>query len=245
MEHVRLAMGDENVADPALRFFPAEVSATAALIVMPGGACRAARYDWLGALANTGVHVAIVDGALSRFSSVSSGPAPAILELAAACAWLARLGVPLHGVGHSAGAAALLDALDPPSNPVARLPRDFSLAAPLVSVTSLGCSLQAKALDFDLPHRSETRMLYCPPETRLMFVAGDADAMAPPELVRRTCARYHVAPRSLVLKGATHYGWAGPREEGDNPKSDLDLTLDTSNQRRRTLDILREIINGN
>ena len=222
--------------DFALIAHDAGPSASAALMVMPGGLCRADRYDWLGALAAQGTHVFIVDGVLSRPFVVSEGPSPAILQMRAALERIAALRLPIHAIGHSAGAAAILDALDPSSNAAARLPAGFTLPARLESVMIVGCSLQPATLGMVLPHRSEDRPLTAPEATRLLFLAGEQDAMAPPELVARTCARYSPPAEMIIMPGATHYGWAGPREEGDNPRSDTDTALDTTDQRARTLD---------
>ncbi len=215
----------------------------AALLVLPGALCRADRYKWLAALGGRGIDVHLLDGALSagRFRS-ADGPQPVFAELAAALDHIAADGLPLHAAGHSAGAAALLDALDPPSNPIAHLPPGWRLPQPLVSVTSMGCSLQHAALDMRLAHRSDDRPLGCPAGMRLLFLAGDADAMAPPEQVRRTAGRYDPPVPVIALAAATHYGWAGPREPGDNPRSDADVSLDTGLQRARTLGYLAGMI---
>jgi hypothetical protein len=145
-------------------------------------------------------------------------------------------------IGHSAGAAAILDALDPPSNPAACLPPSFALLAPIETVTALGCTLQPRALHMALPHRSEDQPLDCPLSIRLLFVAGEQDLLATPDLVRQTAVRYRRPASSFVLPNATHYGWAGPREQGDDPRFDGDTALDTSSQRRATLALIQTFV---
>jgi hypothetical protein len=237
------ALVTPGAPDARLLAADAGASAVATLVMAPGGACRADRYGWLAPLTERGIHVLILDGVLSQSVGVPvPGPSPAILQLASACARALALGVPVHAAGHSAGAAAFLDALDPAANAAASLPANFQLPSPLASMTSLGCSLQPLTLNFVLPHRSEDRPLFRPSATRLTFVAGKQDAMAPPELVRRTASRYTPAADFVLLDRATHYGWAGPREPGDNPLSDVDVTFDTAGQRAHTRALLARII---
>lgn len=221
----------------------AGASASAALLVMPGGRCAARRYDWLAPLTAHGIIMCILDGALS-VPVEQDGPSPAILQLAAALDVMAAWQVSVHGLGHSAGAAALLDALDPGANAAAKLPHDFALPIALASVTSLGCSLQPRTLDWVLPHRSEDRPLRHPEGTRLLFLTGEEDAVAPSALVGRTCARFTPPAPMIVMRQATHYGWAGPREEGDFAQSDADPALCTTDQRARTLTYLAAFLAG-
>jgi hypothetical protein len=216
-------------------------SSRAILLMLPGGRCAARRYAWLGALAEQGISVCVLDGALLAHVE-SDGPSPTILQLSAALAVLSQRSLPIHAAGHSAGAAALFDALDPPSNPAARLPREFALPLIPASVTSLGCSLQPRTLDMVLPHRSEDRPLHRPAETRLLFLAGEEDAIAPPSLVGRTCARFTPAAPMIAMRRATHYGWAGPAEAGDQGHFDVDHTLETNSQRARTVAYLERFI---
>jgi hypothetical protein len=217
--------------------------ASAALLVVPGGRCRADRYQWLGSLAAAGVRPYILDGLIST-PSVDAHPSDAIGQVAAALAQIGQSGLPVHAVGHSAGAAALLDMLDPPSNPAAQLAADFRPAHYPASITIVGCSLQPRTLGMHLPHRREHGPLERPAWLPLLFLAGVQDAIAPPDLVERTVARF-VPPAALIaMQEATHYGWAGPREVGDNPAFDTDMAMDTAGQRHRTLAYLIQMIRG-
>lgn len=208
------------------------------LLVVPGGGCGAERYDWLFGLANPGISVAILN-------THQGGYAATIRRIADVFESLAGEGLRIHVAGHSAGAAAILDAVAPGSNPGVELPDDFRLRQMPASITSLGCSLQARVLDWNLAHRHETRPLHCPHGIRLTFVAGRQDAIAGPDAVARTASRYgtHRAA-ACVMEDATHYGWAGARQAGDRGGFDVDPALDTGSQRERTLHLMADVLAG-
>jgi dienelactone hydrolase len=225
------------------------------LLMVPGGRCAARRYAWTAALIEQEIGVYVIDGAHSpdwpgdqaspeADGAQGQGPAQIILQLAEALSYLAGRGLPIHAAGHSAGAAAIFDALEPAANPTARLPENFVLPVVIDSVISLGCALQHRTLNMVFPHRSNDRALYRPPATRVVFLAGDKDAIAPPALVALTAARFEPPAEMVTMAGATHYGWAGPREDGDQIEFDRDAALDTTDQRERTLAYLAATIAG-
>lgn len=208
-----------------------------ALIVMPGGACRAARYDWLGVLAGKGCSVLIVDAA----------PGATIPQFLAVLETARRAAPRVFATGHSAGAALILDTLDPGAGRASArnvYPPEFEPPDLLSGVAVMGCSLQPKTLNMVLPHRSESRLLARPGDTPLLFVAGDHDQIAPPVLMARTRQRYAPPTALVVLAGGTHYGFAEGADATDNPAFDQPDGADTAGQRARTVAYLADWMEG-
>ncbi len=207
--------------------------AKAALLFMPGGNCRPERYDWLAALNNSGVTVLILD------TRPATGPAPPMVPMAnttqlVSAIAIARKHAPVvYASGHSAGAALILESLDPPANTRAVYPPGYEPPQGLAGVAVMGCSLQTRALNIVMAYRSETRLLTRPGDMPLLFLSGDHDAIAPPSPMEKTCARYAAPTAMIVLKGATHYGFAEGVDPGDNAAFNAP-GADTTTQKQRT-----------
>lgn len=198
---------------------------------MPGKDCRASRYDWLGALADAGICVGIVDAA-------PTGEAPLArateADLVRALRYMSREASHLFAAGHSLGAATILDALE------AGTLRDNALAGAAV----LGCSLQPQTLRMTFAHRSEDLPLHRPAGMPLLFLSGDHDRVAPPELMDKTRRRYAPPTQMVILRGATHYGWADRPAPTDKAAFDAPGDIDLADQRVRTLAYLSSWMRG-
>lgn len=213
------------------------VAPWATLVFLPGAACRADRYEWLGDLAETGVGVIIVDA-----------PAGAgLADMTNALERARRESGKLFCAGHSAGAALVLDALDPASgraNPRMQFPDGYSPPADIAGIAVLGSSLQPRFLSFTLPYRSEDSVLSRPGDAPLLFLSGDHDAVAPPASMERTRLRYRTPSVLVELGGGTHYGFTEGSQPTDNPAADLAGAPDTSRQRANALSYIENWMLG-
>ncbi|MDX2142539.1 MAG: hypothetical protein SFV19_04230 [Rhodospirillaceae bacterium] len=214
------------------------------------------RYTWLSeAAVARGYAAVIVEPALEwlTFPAGSSNLVPAryvTLPHALAALDYARAKWPgarknIVAVGHSLGAAIVLELLDPQEakrNPNNRSPSDFAGVDDLAAAIIIGTSLQAKGGSFELPYRSEDRSLHSPASTRLLFIAGENDGMATPQLMGKTAARYARPPRLEVVPGANHLNWSYGRGPMDRPDLDRPATISADQQIARTLDIMWEFL---
>jgi hypothetical protein len=176
-----------------------------AYVFFPGANCTAARYAWLGALAGPDVAVYLFDPVAGGAFTITT-----VTDVLAALDQVRPHHTVLLGGGHSAGASAILDALDPVSaraSPRDHLPEDYIPPQDVAGVAVMGCSLQAHVLTMVMSYRSEDRPLTRPHHAPLLFLAGDHDLIATPALTAKTCARFHPPAALTVLPGATHYGW--------------------------------------
>ena len=207
-------------------------NAIASVILVPGGGCEADRYDWLSVLVDKRINLFIAGGAIT---SVESTIFDRLNALSSALEGVAELGLPITIVGHSAGAALVLDALDPTSNKLLNELADFKLPVLPNAVVILGCTLQSKVMNMNLRHRYERRELSRPDDVDMLFIAGQMDALATPNLVGKTCERFRNPPDMIVMAAATHYGWAGGPTPSDNPQFDLAGPADVIGQCERTV----------
>lgn len=206
----------------------------AVLAFLPGFGCEARRYDWLAPLAATGVTVVIPE-----LASIDG-----LAGMQRLFDHLRTLGVPYYLAGHSAGGALVLDALEADPQRNVRLVRPTGYAPPsdVAGVAVMGCSLQPQMLDFTLPHRQDGTPLTRPNNIPLLFISGTHDAIAKPDLVGRTAARYAGPVTHVTLQGADHYGFASGTYPSDNPAADLDGAGEGKVQRDATLGLLRDSI---
>lgn len=203
----------------------------ACLVFMPGRDCRASRYDWLGALADQGICVGIVDAAPGGGVPITNATQGDLLR---AVDQMAIDASRIFAAGHSLGAVTILDALE-----VGAL-RYNAVAGAAV----LGCSLQPRTLRMTFAHRTEAGPLHRQPGLPLLFLSGDHDRVASPELMEATRRRYAPPTQMVLMRNATHYGWADKPASTDRAAFDAPGDVDLADQRVRTLAYLAAWIRG-
>lgn len=203
-----------------------------AFVFFPGANCDARRYGWLSAMASARVSVYLLAPAPQpRFTLC--GTADVLAALDAVRPHHRRL---LAG-GHSAGAAALLDSLDPASaiTPRKDQPQGYTPPQDVTGLVVMGCSLQPQMLEMVLPGRSEDQPLSRPNDAPMLFLSGDHDRVATPELMRKTRERFRSPAELVVIAGGGHYGWVEGREPADRLDFDQPGTMAPSEQQRITI----------
>jgi hypothetical protein len=223
------------------------------VVVIPGAQMTADRYTWLGdAQVAEGFAVALIEPAVEWRAFPGNPPkqvpvryvaiphALAGLEIARSL-WPEAARANLIAIGHSLGAAVLLELLDPAEaarNPNTKAPAGFAGVTDLAAAIILGTSLQPGTGAITLPYRSEDRPLSAPAGTRVLFVAAENDGMAAPALMRKTAARYASPVRFETIAGANHLGWSPGRGPLDRPDLDRPAQIDAAEQGRRTLRLI-------
>jgi len=224
------------------------------VVIVPGAQMTAERYTWLAeSILQDGYAVVLVEPAL-EWRTFSSAPnrqvaaryvaiphALAALDLARA-RWPDPAKSNLIAVGHSLGAAVILELLDPSEasfNINTKPPPGFQGVDDIDKAVILGTSMQATGGAFTLAHRSDTRPLRRPVATKVLMIAGENDGMARPDLMQKTAARYDPPLTFQIIDGANHLQWSAGRGPMDRQDLDKPATISADEQQRRTLEIIR------
>jgi pimeloyl-ACP methyl ester carboxylesterase len=208
-----------------------------AFVFFPGANCAAKRYGWLAGLATASVTVYLFDPAPP---SPGAATFPKIADVVAALDVVRPRHKLLLGGGHSAGAAAMLDSLDPISaqaSPRDHMPADYRPPQDVAGVAVMGCTLQPRTLNMVMTYRSEDRPLTRPHDAPLLFLAGDHDLVAPPALIEKTRARFAPPTQLTILAGATHYGWL--MGHGDKDHDEFNAPGGVSKETQQAMSLAR------
>lgn len=227
------------------------------VVIVPGAQMVADRYTWLSeGLVADGYASVLIEPAL-QWITLPGQPGrelparyvtiPHALEAVAYATrrWPEATARRFAAVGHSLGAAVLLELLDPAEaarNPNTNAPQGFPGISSFDLAVILGTSLQSTLRSMTLPYRSDTRPLSRPVRTRLLFVAASNDGMAPPDVMRKTAARYAPPVDLEVIPGGNHLGWSPGRGPLDRADLDGQATISQEEQDRRTLDVIRRAL---
>jgi alpha-beta hydrolase superfamily lysophospholipase len=232
-----------------LHIFDVE-QAQGTVVIGPGAGCDAERYFWLAqALTGEGLACFVIEPPQMPVRTPIAPDIEKLMRLVTlseadhALQFAANHypGLPRFAIGHSLGGAVLLEGLDP--DEAGHNPRNGGYVAStsfadLSGVVILGAQLQAEAMGIPLPTRSNDRPLAKPAATRLLFIAGERDHIAPPNQMMATASRYGENGAELVvLEGANHLFWAAGHGVHDRPDLDGKSELDPALQRAKTAQI--------
>ncbi len=190
------------------------------VVVLPGANCEAVRYRWLSdALSAEGATVFIPHPPILEHPSHQNPHEKVEAAYVTVDQLVKTLAMPWTDdgeegltflIGHSLGGSILLEYLDPAqamADPRSGVGAEYKPPAAIHGGVAVGASLQANVMGTGLPWRSNDSALHKPAKLPLLFVAGEKDEIASPDIVAATVSRY-TAPTALVVqKGANHFGW--------------------------------------
>lgn len=218
------------------------------IVLLPGANCGAKRYRWLAEpLSVEGATVLVPDPPQLEHPSPADPKVKKKAAFVTIDQLIKTLAMPWdddHGdgltfvIGHSLGGSILLEYLDPAQamlDPRSGVGAGYVPPVQIHGGVVIGATLQADVMGTTIPWRQNDTALTKPAGLPLMFMAGEFDGIATPELVSDTVARYTAPTAKVIQKGCNHFGWTEGQGEFDLRQLDGNALIDERQQKQQTL----------
>lgn len=235
-----------------MAFSPPEGGKRAARIVLlPGANCDANRYRWLAEpLSAGGATVLVPDPPQLEHSSPADPKVKKKAAFVTIDQLIKTLAMPWdddHGdgltfvIGHSLGGSILLEYLDPAQamlDPRSGVGAGYGPPVLIHGGVVIGATLQADVMGTIIPWRQNDTVLTKPSGLPLLFLAGEFDGIATPDLVSDTVARYTAPTAKVIQKGCNHFGWTEGQGDLDLRQLDGKALIEEKQQKQQTLRLI-------
>ncbi len=240
---------------------PVDNNRNVRVLILPGANCAAKRYRWLAdPLAAEGATVLIPDPPMLEHPAPDDPTVKREAAYVTIDQMIKTLAIPwsdnrsdetasglTFAIGHSLGGSIVLEYMDPAqamADPRSGVGAGYKPPVDLHGAVILGATLQADVMSTTIPWRQNEGALSKPKGFPVMFLAGDADGIAPPEKVSKTVARYTAPTAFVVQQGANHFGWTDGDGELDLNEMDGGASLSPEDQKTGTIRLVAAFLSA-